>query len=193
MSGWRRYIRLDNSNGDLTIQTSPTSGVAEFLNITSNISLACLTQLVRADRDFGELDGCIGFTYDLLVLRGAEVTFWPPKLTFPWEEGALAPVDTPATATAAALGNLTLGAAVAFTDPHHEEADAVIYPLDVLWFVFVFSFFFLLLSTICASAYYPYDAPPPPPQRVILVTQKSDDDDDDGDEGAVGTAAMLLR
>ena len=187
---WRDWLQLDNANGDLTIRIPEGGDAASYFNITSNLSLACLTQLARETRALDNLDGCFQFTYDFLVLRGAEVHFWPPTITFPWEQAALAPTNAPAPAAAYDPGNpmnLTLGSQLAFSDPYHEEADAVVYPSDVWVFLFIFWFFLLLLSTGCASVYYdPYQ--PLPPQRVILVSQRDADadngDDDDGDGAA---------
>jgi hypothetical protein len=156
---YRDFVTLSNDDGTLLINSPNDDATSSEFNSTFNVSLACVTELIRGTREAADAQSCVRIMFDLLVLRGVEVSFWPFAVRFPWEVGTddgdgLA-IDGPSatTTTAAAV------AGVRFAEPHyarHTDDDgdgsiATFYLID--WFALLFLIlFFSAVAGVCLSS-----------------------------------------
>ena len=152
-------ISFDNSKGAL--QTSQE--IAGILNVSANLSVACISELIRRTRPFDDVSGCIQSLWHIWQIRGISVTLWPIKIKFPWEDvsnPAASEVDsgsgdaTPTPATAVSLH---------VTEPvldhnHHRHRDDLytIYPADAFFFFFFIGFILLICGAVLSTAPSPY-------------------------------------
>ena len=167
-------VRLDNSNGDLEIVTPDSA--QDVLNVTTNISLACVSEWARGERS--AFDACFSLVFDLLVLKGVYIDFWPPRLTLPWEDEDDDPTTAAAPATASAAATAAAAAPhVDGTHHHYDDHDAVIYPLDAFVFFFSLFFLFLIFGTCWPYQAYGYDYP----SYTVVAPRKTPDADADAD------------
>lgn len=194
---YRDYVTLSNEDGTLLLNTPLDGAPSSEFNSTLNVSLACVTELIRGTREATNARSCVRIMIDLLVLQGVEVSFWPFAVRFPWEvtangdgDDGLA-IDGPnATTTTAAAGT----GGERFAEPHyarHTEDDdtslATFYLIDFLALFFLI-LFFSAVAGVCLSSGSTLERvvvvpaqppaattkPRPPEQRVPLLPAPPD-------------------
>lgn len=155
---YRDFVRLANDDGTLLINSPVDGPPSSEFNSTLNVSLSCVTALIRGTRDSSDTRSCVSAMFDLLVVRGVEVSFWPFSMRFPWEspsdgddlllDGANA---TPGNAANALGGRSGEPHFARHTDDDGNTSLMTFYLIDWLALLFLI-LFFSAVAGVCLSS-----------------------------------------
>lgn len=145
-------IRVNSDTGELIIDApSP-----DWANVTANISLSCITELLGGERGFDNIERCVEIVFSILTLSKVRLYGFPLELRWPWQDDLAALTTnaslaslTPSVAEGSYAGALHVSGEAEYA---HDHNDFYVYPVDLLALFVLVGF----LSLLCGAGYNDY-------------------------------------